>query len=62
MQREFNTYTQAGALDSVQHRVLRNTYWLLGLSLIPTAIGALVGINMSFAFMAASPILSSLLF
>ena len=62
MQREFNTYTQTGALDSVQHRVLRNTYWLLGLSLIPTAIGALVGINMSFAFMAASPILSSLLF
>ncbi|MDE2625252.1 MAG: Bax inhibitor-1/YccA family protein [Betaproteobacteria bacterium] len=62
MQREINTYTQAGALDSVQHRVLRNTYWLLGLSLIPTAIGALVGINMSFAFMAASPILSSLLF
>ena len=62
MQREFNTYTQTGALDSVQHRVLRNTYWLLGLSLIPTAIGALVGINMSFSFMAASPILSSLLF
>ncbi|MDE2344727.1 MAG: Bax inhibitor-1 family protein, partial [Betaproteobacteria bacterium] len=62
MQREFNTYTQTGTLDSVQHRVLRNTYWLLGLSLIPTVIGALVGINMSFAFMAASPILSSLLF
>ncbi|MDE1943342.1 MAG: Bax inhibitor-1/YccA family protein [Betaproteobacteria bacterium] len=62
MQREINTYTQTGTLDSVQHRVLRNTYWLLGLSLIPTVIGALVGINMSFAFMAASPILSSLLF
>jgi modulator of FtsH protease len=62
MQPEFNVYTQSGTLDTVQHRVLRNTYWLLGLSLIPTAIGALVGINMSFAFMAASPILSSLLF
>jgi len=62
MQQDFNTYTQSGALDSLQHRVLRNTYWLLGLSLIPTAIGALVGLNLSFAFMAASPILSSLLF
>ena len=59
---QFNTYTQTGDLDSVQHRVLRNTYWLLGLSLIPTAIGALVGINMGFGFMAASPIMSSLLF
>ena len=62
MQQDFNTYTQSGALDSLQHRVLRNTYWLLGLSLIPTAIGALVGINLSFAFMAASTIMSSLLF
>ncbi len=62
MQQDFNVYTQSGALDSLQHRVLRNTYWLLGLSLIPTAIGALVGINLSFGFMAASPILSSLLF
>ncbi len=62
MSREFNTYTQTGMLDTAQHRVLRNTYWLLGLSLIPTAIGALVGINLSFTFMAASPILSSLLF
>ncbi len=25
----YNTYTQTGQLDSVTHRVLRNTYWLL---------------------------------
>ncbi|MBU6995171.1 Bax inhibitor-1/YccA family protein [Ferrovum myxofaciens] len=62
MQREYNIYNQAGQLDSLQHRVLRNTYWLLGLSLIPTAVGALVGLNLSFAFMAASPMLTSLLF
>ncbi len=62
MQRDFNTFSQTGQLDTAQHRVLRNTYWLLGLSLIPTAVGALVGINMSFGFMAASPVLSSLLF
>jgi modulator of FtsH protease len=43
-----------------QQRVLRNTYLLLALSLIPTGIGALLGINMNFGFMRASPIVSSL--
>lgn len=43
-----------------QHRVLRNTYWLLALTLIPTGIGALIGINLNFAFMRASPIISSI--
>ena len=41
-----------------QHRVLRNTYWLLALSLIPTVIGAAVGTNLDFGFMRTSPILS----
>ncbi len=41
-----------------QHRVLRNTYWLLAISLIPTAIGAAIGTNLDFGFMRASPILS----
>jgi modulator of FtsH protease len=40
--------------------VLRNTYLLLALSLIPTGIGALVGINLNFGFMRASPMMSSL--
>jgi len=43
------------------HRVLRNTYMLLGLSLIPTALGAFIGMNMNFSFMAGSPIISTLL-
>ena len=42
-----------------QHRVLRNTYWLLALSLIPTVIGAAIGTNLDFGFMRASPVLSS---
>jgi FtsH-binding integral membrane protein len=42
-----------------QNRVLRNTYWLLALSLIPTVIGAAIGTNLDFGFMRASPILSS---
>ena len=41
-----------------QHRVLRNTYWLLALSLIPTVIGAAVGTNLDLGFMRTSPILS----
>src|SRR5438874_12608952 len=41
-----------------QHRVLRNTYWLLALSLIPTAIGASIGTNLDLGFMRASPMLS----
>ncbi len=43
-----------------QQRVLRNTYLLLALSLIPTGIGALIGVNLNFGFMRASPIISSL--
>ena len=43
------------------NRVLRNTYWLLAISLVPTILGAFVGQSMSFAFMAESPIMSTLL-
>jgi len=53
---------QAGTPQSsyalAQHRVLRNTYWLLAISLIPTAIGAAIGTNIDFGFMRASPMLS----
>ncbi len=41
-----------------QHRVLRNTYWLLALSLIPTVIGAAIGTNIDLGFMRTSPMLS----
>ena len=37
-----------------QHKVLRNTYMLLALSLIPTAIGAAIGTNIDLGFMRAS--------
>lgn len=52
----------ANTFGATQNAVLRNTYRLLGISLIPTAIGAAVGVNTSFAFMAASPLMGSLLF
>ena len=49
-------------LAQQQNRVLRNTYMLLGLSMVPTAIGALVGIQLGFSFFAGSPLISFLLF
>ena len=39
------------------NKVLRNTYALLGVSLIPTVVGALIGMTMNFGFAAQSPML-----
>jgi modulator of FtsH protease len=44
------------------NRVLRNTYALLALSMVPTVFGALVGVQLNFSFLAGSPIVSLLLF
>ncbi len=54
-------YQMAMPSAEIRQQVLRNTYLLLALSLIPTAIGALIGINMSFMFLIGSPIMSTLL-
>lgn len=40
------TYDLAGSRQAVQHRVLRNTYWLLALSMVPTVIGAAIGVSL----------------
>lgn len=45
-----------------QNRVLRNTYMLLAASMVPTILGAFVGIQMQFSFMAGSPFIGFLLF
>ena len=45
-----------------QNKVLRNTYMLLALTMVPTIIGALLGVQMKFAFLAGSPMVSFLLF
>ncbi len=44
-----------GSVASTQNKVLRNTYALLGISMIPTVIGAFVGMSMSFSFAAEHP-------
>jgi FtsH-binding integral membrane protein len=61
MQYETRAVTQTSALAIEQNKVLRNTYMMLAMTMIPTVIGALVGTSMNFSFMAASPIMSSLL-
>jgi len=45
-----------------RHRVLRNTYWLLALSMIPTVIGAWLGVQFNFSFFAASPFMGMIFF
>lgn len=54
-------YQMAVPSAEIRQQVLKNTYLLLALSMIPTAIGALFGINISFMFLRTSPILGSLL-
>jgi modulator of FtsH protease len=45
-----------------QNKVLRNTYWLLALSMLPTIAGAYFGMSLNFAGMfKASPIMAPLL-
>lgn len=69
MNDKLNTYgfgnsaatASAGAV-TVRNRVLRNTYWLLALSMIPTVLGAWIGVATGFSFMAGSPGLSLILF
>jgi modulator of FtsH protease len=62
MQPNLQATIQGSQLSLTQHRVLRNTYLLLAISLIPTVIGAAVGINLDFSFLRASPILSLIAF
>ncbi len=63
MQPELHTGApySAGTQDiaAQQNKVLRNTYLLLAVSLIPTIIGAAVGTSfINFSFMRSSPIIS----
>lgn len=63
MQPDFQLTGQtASGLALRQNRVLRNTYMLLGISMLPTVLGALAGIQMRFTFLAGSPLMSFLLF
>jgi modulator of FtsH protease len=47
---------RAPELALERSRVLRNTYMLLALSMVPTVIGAVVGVNTDFSFLRQFPI------
>ena len=61
MQYQTQTATPIGAIATEQNRVLRNTYMMLALTMIPTIIGAFVGTSINFSFMAEHPIMGALL-
>ncbi len=58
---EYQPATQIGAVAGTQNKVLRNTYMMLALTMIPTLIGAFIGMATNFSFMAQHPIVFSLL-
>jgi modulator of FtsH protease len=49
------------ALGAEQNKVLRNTYMMLALTMIPTIIGAFVGTSINLSFMAGHPMMAALL-
>ncbi|MFB3080726.1 MAG: Bax inhibitor-1/YccA family protein [Nitrosomonadaceae bacterium] len=52
--------TQTNELIVVRNKVLRNTFWMLGLTMIPTVVGAMIGMSTNFTFLAQSPIMGPL--
>ncbi len=56
-------YQQTAAVSTeTRNRVLRNTYWLLALSMIPTVLGAWIGVATGFTFFAGSPFIGLIAF
>lgn len=53
--------TSAGAVLS-RHRVLRNTYWLLAISMVPTILGAWLGVQLNFNLFAGRPFIGFIAF
>ena len=58
---QYQTITQTGTLALEQNKVLRNTYMMLALTMIPTVIGAFIGTATNFSFLAQNPIMGPLL-
>ena len=53
----------SGALGAAQrNRVLRNTYALLALSMVPTVLGAWIGVTTGFSFFSGSPFIGLMIF
>jgi modulator of FtsH protease len=57
MQTDYQVSNTSVDSSLITHKVLRNTYMMLGLTMIPTVIGAFIGISMNFSWMALHPIM-----
>ncbi len=58
---QYQTIIQTGTLALEQNKVLRNTYMMLAITMVPTVIGAFIGMATNFSFLAQNPIMGSLL-
>ena len=56
------TYSPSADVAVARNRVLRNTYWLLAISMIPTVLGAWLGVQFKFSFFAGSPFMGMIVF
>ncbi len=52
----------SGSVTVERNRVLRNTYWLLALSMLPTVLGAWLGVQLNFSLFTGSPMLGFVAF
>ncbi|MFJ9530984.1 Bax inhibitor-1/YccA family protein [Herbaspirillum sp. NPDC101396] len=57
-----NTLENLNTGAVARNRVLRNTYWLLALSMIPTVLGAWLGVQFHLSLFAGSPMIGFVVF
>jgi len=57
METNYSLSGNAQTLPGAANKVLRNTYMMLGLTMIPTVIGAVIGMSMDFTWAAQHPIM-----
>lgn len=62
MSPDTSTLNPTAALQTERNRVLRNTYWLLAFSLLPTVAGAWLGLQFKFSLLAGSPFIGFIVF
>ncbi len=58
---QYQTISQPASLSIETNKVLRNTYMMLAITMVPTVIGAFIGMATNFSFLAQNPIMGSLL-
>ena len=57
-----HTYQDSAVELAAGHRVMRNTYWLLALSMIPTVLGAWLGVQFNIGLLVGSSFIGFIAF